>query len=124
LTLPSSCPVCEHTPVAGEDCKPNKSLRTTIKVFLRTEEKKREALRLKEEKNSPPDTPVPIEPTQVEQLRVIEEIPINQPISTEGKTEVEPADEALPNSEKVSRAEQDIPQQSIEVSYPLVFGNK
>lgn len=55
--MPSSCPVCEHTPVAAEDCKPNKSLRTTIKVFLRTEEKKREALRLKDLKNTPPDTP-------------------------------------------------------------------
>src|ERR1700722_13160648 len=55
-SLPSSCPVCEHTPVAAEDCKPNKSLRTTIKVFLRTEEKKREALRSKEVKNSPTPT--------------------------------------------------------------------
>src|SRR5438045_7081648 len=65
-SLPSSCPVCEHTPVAAEDCKPNKSLRTTIKVFLRTEEKKREDRRLKDIKNSPvptPATPVtPIEP--------------------------------------------------------------
>ncbi len=62
-TLPSSCPVCGHSPVAAADCKPNKSLRTTIKVFLRTEEKKRETLRLKEEKNTPPDTPILAEPT-------------------------------------------------------------
>lgn len=50
--LPSSCPVCEHSPLSASDCSPNKSLRTTIKVFLRTAEKKREALRLKEEKES------------------------------------------------------------------------
>jgi hypothetical protein len=60
----------------------------------------------------------------VEQLPVIEETPINQPISTEVKTEVEPVDETPLNLEQVSQAEQDIPQQSIEVGYPLVFGNK
>ncbi|KAK2740921.1 hypothetical protein FQN57_005925 [Myotisia sp. PD_48] len=41
-SLPSSCPVCDHSPVAPELCKPNKALRTTLKAFLRTEEKKRE----------------------------------------------------------------------------------
>ncbi|KAH0558817.1 hypothetical protein GP486_004546 [Trichoglossum hirsutum] len=41
-TLPASCPVCEHNPLSAEDCKPNKPLRTTITVFLRTEKKKRE----------------------------------------------------------------------------------
>lgn len=41
--LPSSCPVCEHSPLSADDCTPHKSLRTTIKVFLRTAEKKREA---------------------------------------------------------------------------------
>ncbi|KAI9843712.1 MAG: hypothetical protein M1837_006181 [Sclerophora amabilis] len=37
-------------PLSAEDCKPNKALRTTIKVFLRTEEKKRETLRAKQKK--------------------------------------------------------------------------
>ncbi|EEA27377.1 hypothetical protein TMatcc_004336 [Talaromyces marneffei ATCC 18224] len=41
-SLPESCPVCEHNPVSPELCKPNKALRTTLKAFLRTEEKKRE----------------------------------------------------------------------------------
>src|SRR5216117_2899916 len=41
-SLPESCPVCDHTPIAPELCKPNKALRTTLKAFLRTEEKKRE----------------------------------------------------------------------------------
>lgn len=57
-TLPSSCPVCEHSPLSADDCKPHKSLRTTIKVFLRTEEKKRESSRPKESKDSVPPTPV------------------------------------------------------------------
>ncbi|CEI68641.1 hypothetical protein FVEN_g7908 [Fusarium venenatum] len=56
--LPASCPVCEHSPLSAEDCNPNKSLRTTIRVFLRTAEKKREASRPKEDKNSEPATPV------------------------------------------------------------------
>jgi hypothetical protein len=56
--LPASCPVCEHSPLSAEDCNPNKSLRTTIRVFLRTAEKKREASRPKEAKDSEPATPV------------------------------------------------------------------
>ena len=118
-TLPSSCPVCEHNPVAGEDCKPNKSLRTTIKVFLRTAEKKLEALRLKDEKNTPPDTPVLPEPTPVEQAPIFEDTPTEQPATTEVKTEedasAEAIDETLQNSAQITQAEQDIPQQSIEV---------
>jgi hypothetical protein len=44
--------------LSAEDCNPNKSLRTTIRVFLRTAEKKREASRPKEDKVSEPATPV------------------------------------------------------------------
>lgn len=40
--LPETCPVCAHTPISPDLCKPNKALRTTLKAFLRTEEKKRE----------------------------------------------------------------------------------
>lgn len=41
-SLPETCPVCAHTPLSSDLCKPNKALRTTLKAFLRTEEKKRE----------------------------------------------------------------------------------
>ncbi|KAJ5346311.1 hypothetical protein N7541_008793 [Penicillium brevicompactum] len=41
-SLSDTCPVCTHTPVSPDLCKPNKALRTTLKAFLRTEEKKRE----------------------------------------------------------------------------------
>jgi hypothetical protein len=60
-TLPSSCPVCEHSPVSAEDCTVYKSLRTTIRVFLKTEEKKREAARPKTN-GSAPSTPVEVAP--------------------------------------------------------------
>ncbi|OJD10054.1 hypothetical protein AJ78_08779 [Emergomyces pasteurianus Ep9510] len=54
--LPESCPVCAHTPLSADLCKPNKALRTTLKAFLRTEEKKREKAR-------PPAPPAPaVEP--------------------------------------------------------------
>lgn len=54
-SLPPSCPVCEHSPLSADDCTPNKSLRTTIKVFLRTAEKKREANRPKESQEPAPE---------------------------------------------------------------------
>lgn len=63
--LPASCPVCEHSPLSADDCKPHKALRTTIKVFLRTEEKKRESNRPKDVATTPitPVDPSPISTT-------------------------------------------------------------
>jgi hypothetical protein len=126
-SLPSICPVCEHSPVASEDCKPHKSLRTTIKVFLRTEEKKREALRLKEAKDTPPATP--IEPTPAPAAVPTPVSPIapvpNDFLTGEIKTELSPSTntaEVLPvnpkDVEKLQEAQQDIPQPSIEVRSP------
>lgn len=63
-SLPSSCPVCEHSPLSADDCTPNKSLRTTIKVFLRTAEKKREASKPKDMPEPAPETPVEATPVQ------------------------------------------------------------
>ncbi|KAF1991038.1 hypothetical protein K402DRAFT_299648, partial [Aulographum hederae CBS 113979] len=40
LTAGGSCPLCQHTPLNPEDCAPHKALRTTVKAFLRSEEKK------------------------------------------------------------------------------------
>jgi hypothetical protein len=62
--------VCEHSPLSAEDCNPNKSLRTTIKVFLRTAEKKREAQRAKEAKDSAP--PTPVEPARPQEITTTE----------------------------------------------------
>src|ERR1700760_2045876 len=41
-TLPTTCSVCQHTPISADDCKPNKSLRLTVRAFLKSEERKRE----------------------------------------------------------------------------------
>ncbi|KAJ3578706.1 hypothetical protein NPX13_g1858 [Xylaria arbuscula] len=60
-SLPSSCPVCEHTPVSAADCTVYKSLRTTVRVFIKTEEKKREATRPKAN-GSAPVTPIQVTP--------------------------------------------------------------
>ncbi|KAJ6008261.1 hypothetical protein N7540_012237 [Penicillium herquei] len=61
-SLPDTCPVCAHTPVSPDLCKPNKALRTTLKAYLRTEEKKRE----KERQAAAP--PTPTVPTPVESV--------------------------------------------------------
>lgn len=42
--------MCEHSPLSADDCKVHKSLRTTVRVFLRSEEKKKDNLKLKEAK--------------------------------------------------------------------------
>lgn len=126
-TLPSSCPACEHTPVSADDCKPNKALRTTIKAFLRTEEKKREALRQKEIKDTPPATLLEIETGPLKSSVVTEhvaesesaaeisnDVPIvAEAIETEGAQD-EASIQAM-NTEKPDQAEEDIPQPSIEV---------
>ncbi|KAL3471963.1 hypothetical protein BJX99DRAFT_236488 [Aspergillus californicus] len=69
-SLPDTCPVCAHTPISSDLCKPNKALRTTLKAFLRTEEKKREkerqaALAAATEDATPAEeTPVQQDPQQ------------------------------------------------------------
>ena len=114
-TLSSSCPVCEHSPVSAADCKPNKSLRTTIKVFLRTEEKKREA-RLKEvKKNTPPATPSE-RIASPEQTEVKAEEPVaHSSASAPNVKENEVPQTLLENTEAQQEADQDIPHASIEV---------
>ncbi|KAJ5129930.1 uncharacterized protein N7515_005969 [Penicillium bovifimosum] len=59
-SLSETCPVCTHTPVSPDLCKPNKALRTTLKAFLRTEEKKREKDR---QSAAPSATPAPSDTT-------------------------------------------------------------
>lgn len=129
--MPSSCAVCEHTPVATEDCKPNKSLRTTIKVFLRTEEKKREALRLKDLKDTPPDTPVtpatpidaltaptlPLESatTNAPEAKDEEPQPASGELSVVGDQDGQVSTTGAIAAELPTEAQQDIPQPSIEV---------
>ena len=118
--------MCEHSPVTGDDCKPHKSLRTTIKVFLRTEEKKRATAQAKIAKATPPETPVEA-PTPapaaeaVPNERNTEGASTTEPEKTAG-SEVPPANDAeeAPNEpsapgQDLPQEDQDVPQQSIEV---------
>lgn len=53
--------MCEHTPLSAADCNPNKVMRSTIRVFIKTELKKRETNRAKQTKDATqvaPATPV------------------------------------------------------------------
>lgn len=52
-SLPQACPVCLHEPVKADDCRPNKALRTTIKVFLRKKGIERDAAHKKESLDQP-----------------------------------------------------------------------
>ena len=129
-TLPSTCPVCEHSPVSAADCKPNKSLRTTIKVFLRTEEKKRETARSKEAQESVPATPiVDVPPTPVdapvpvevepevaaqEEVAVVEETPLPQDTIASAENGTNSA--AGETQSEVNNDDQDVPHATIEVS--------
>ena len=58
-SLPAACPVCLHEPMVPDDCRPNKALRTTIKVFLKKKVMERETARKKEavEKASATEAP-------------------------------------------------------------------
>lgn len=112
--LPVSCPICEHSPLSAEDCNPNKSLRTTIKVFLRTAEKKKEAAKAKEVRESEPEPETPVEPTpapeaapetkSTEEQTPVENTRANDPEvqAGEGSQPVEePSEEQAPHTEQV-----------------------
>ncbi|KAI8959791.1 hypothetical protein F5Y11DRAFT_350185 [Daldinia sp. FL1419] len=90
-TLPSVCPVCEHSPVSASDCTIYKSLRTTIRVFLKTEEKKRETARPKTNGSAPP-TPAQDTPTPTQTRAPTEPPPTNNGI--DGQAGVEPKNTA------------------------------
>lgn len=114
--------------MSAADCKPNKSLRTTIKVFLRTEEKKRETARNKEAQESVLATPVvDVPPTPVEapaaaetkaeapgpaETPVVEETPL--PATTPGP-EDDIKDASGDGQVDTAKEEQDVPHATIEV---------
>ncbi len=145
-SLPEACPVCLHEPVKPEDCKPNKALRTTIKVFLKkkvierdTAEKKKRAAE-KAAAVSLPDETVAFKPSQTSAVvaPVIENAalqPSQTPATVPSNTDILDPSEAKPASREASKAPQtphdpakaaelgipteaqkDIPQMSIEVS--------
>lgn len=113
-SLSDTCPVCTHTPVSPDLCKPNKALRTTLKAFLRTEEKKRE----KDRQSTAPPTPSSITPADtkisaapeqnaVEQVTSVETADHTEP--TESKSQVPGPDTAVPATVGESIADPSVP---------------
>ncbi|KAL8917983.1 MAG: hypothetical protein Q9208_007647 [Pyrenodesmia sp. 3 TL-2023] len=47
-TFPEACPICLHEPVKAEDCRPNRSLRTTVKAYLKKQVTLREQAQKKQ----------------------------------------------------------------------------
>ncbi|KAL5001286.1 hypothetical protein BDV10DRAFT_14093 [Aspergillus recurvatus] len=102
-SLPDTCPVCAHTPISSDLCKPNKALRTTLKAFLRTEEKKREKERQERQAAQPAtsDETAPAEESSVRQepqqhSHAVEETPVDGPLpnAAEGPSAAQPVDTA------------------------------
>ncbi|PNS16119.1 hypothetical protein CAC42_4520 [Sphaceloma murrayae] len=65
-SLPDTCPVCMHSPLDPASCTPNKSLRLTVKAYLKSEEKKRakESAPVKTAEVVPVGTPVLATPVE------------------------------------------------------------
>ncbi len=129
-SLPEACPVCYHEPVKPDDCRPNKALRTTIKVFLRKKVVERETAekkRIAAEKGvAAPATPL-VEATPAPQPTQTPEIaaPETSTIATAGAKQTShntsPAPQTPNGPTKATEprtpteAQRDIPQMSIEV---------
>ncbi|KAL8813342.1 MAG: hypothetical protein Q9223_007067, partial [Gallowayella weberi] len=56
-SLPQACPICLHEPVKAEDCRPNKTLRMTIKAFLKKIAAEREKAQKKQAVDKAAATP-------------------------------------------------------------------
>ena len=129
-SLPEACPVCAHEPVKAELCKPNKALRTTIKVFLRTEEKKRETQKGKGQAELALRTPVTPAAVEVagtvgtnssggDKIGIVQDdVPGDPPKA--GHTDSGPS----PNigTPALVEAQMDIPRPSVEVSVEASYG--
>ena len=133
-SLPEACPVCYHEPVKPDDCRPNKALRTTVKVFLRKKVVERENAEKKriatEKAAAAPATPLAEEtlalgPTKTPDVNP--DTPASVPAPTEAKSEYGDNSQKPPNpetfKEEIERAipteaQKDIPQMSIEVRVP------
>ncbi|KAL2825220.1 hypothetical protein BDW59DRAFT_146636 [Aspergillus cavernicola] len=96
-SLPDTCPVCAHTPISSDLCKPNKALRTTLKAFLRTEEKKREKERQAGiavvTDDATPTEATSVKPAPLEETHTAEATPANGialPNATEVPSEPQP----------------------------------
>lgn len=130
-SLPQACPVCLHEPVKADDCRPNKALRTTIKVFLKKKGIEREAARKQEAVEKVAATPTNTATPQIDATSDITHIQVSTaPASKNFESKIDgpmqPGDRLQKiNSSKASSAhltlpnadQKDIPRPSIEVNF-------
>ncbi|KAJ5845863.1 hypothetical protein N7534_009532 [Penicillium rubens] len=136
-SLSDTCPVCTHTPVSPDLCKPNKALRTTLKAFLRTEEKKRE----KDRQSAAPPTPSNITPadtkTTVQEVapdqngtELVTAVETKAPVTLDstGPTEPKPQEPGLdiagPDTIGESIPEPSVPDSAIQPAQPEAAGDQ
>ncbi|KAL8933178.1 MAG: hypothetical protein Q9216_006487, partial [Gyalolechia sp. 2 TL-2023] len=129
-SLPQACPICLHEPVKGEDCRPNKTLRMTIKAFLKKLMTEKEKAQKKQAADKAATTPAAVQPP----------VPNERPPSTVSETtnKAQPAhqndapqnlqeDSSMPPSADTAKlstagealpteAQKDVPQPSIETT--------
>ena len=117
----------------AEDCKPNRALRTTVKVWLKKRHAEREAASRREMASRPPATPATpatpdLEENPSQQIAPASGAPIASVVETgagEGPRSREvsdprPTSGALARNEEqnaISEVKDDIPQPSIEVGF-------
>ena len=129
-SLPEACPVCLHEPISKDDCKPNKALRTTIKIFMKKKIMERETAKKKEESSNkhaitaatpqPDQTSVvlPSDATAVTDTSILTEVnDVRQNAREPSQAAQVPdsADTLAAGPRQPTEAEKDVPQQSIEV---------
>ncbi|KAL8717333.1 MAG: hypothetical protein Q9225_005408 [Loekoesia sp. 1 TL-2023] len=129
-TLPQACPICLHEPVKAEDCRPNKTLRMTIKAFLKKLMTEREKAQKKQAADKAAATPAAAQPSGISE-RPLSTVPNtkNTIKSTGDDDAVQAHREASsmpPSSEHAkpmtngetlpTEAQKDVPQPSIETT--------
>ncbi|KAL8855979.1 MAG: hypothetical protein Q9178_007429 [Gyalolechia marmorata] len=128
-SLPQACPICLHEPVKAEDCRPNKTLRMTIKAFLKKVATEREKAQKKQsfDKTGATKEPTPAESSGRPPTLALDAISATRidrendaaPTSQEALDIPPSADNSKPstNGETLpTEAQMDVPQPSIEAT--------
>ncbi|KAL9600314.1 MAG: hypothetical protein Q9219_003264 [cf. Caloplaca sp. 3 TL-2023] len=129
-SLPQACPICLHEPVKAEDCRPNKTLRMTIKAFLKklmTEREKAQKKQAADKAAAVPAAAKPSEKTERRSSQLADTEPINQPAhddriakSSKEASTVPPSADSIKGPMESgmlpTEAQKDVPQPSIEAA--------
>lgn len=112
-SIKDQCPVCDHSPLSPDLCKPSKAVRTTAKAYLKTAEKKLADERLKGEANAAPTaaSAPSKEPATPDNGKIAEPRAASMPVAEPDRSQAER-----------ERDEADRPQPSIEVGPDASLG--